>query len=656
MKVKFCPNLLIIIFLSLFMMACQEEETDTITADNQETIAANSDLAQLMKSATANDGSIDDFLDESSCFSVSLPVTITIGNTVITINSEEDLHELETFVESFNEDDYDIEFTFPISIVFGDFSEIVIENEEALAIFVEDCIDSNEEEDIIECIDFQYPISFSVFDTSFQIIDTVTIEDDEGLYVFLNSLEDDNEALVVSLDYPVTLVYADGNTIEVNSNEELVNAIDAAEEDCNDSEDACNAEDVQQALVECVWELDYDNTELQFVFNENGAVMINEGIATSAVGGNWILTTTDDGLILTFSELTGYQDDFGGGWLVVECDDDRIKLVRGDEVLVFEQNCNYQEAQCDWSQMQVANYLIECLHKPTLNGHTPIQTTFNFKEDNTLSILYEGDLLFSGTWDIATIDNQITVFITVPGLEAYSQQWHIGSCEEEGLLVLISGQDELIFERDCGVNNPFQCFQDIDGDYEICDNDGDGIAVIDLTQYYSNCTGNSNVIVSYHVTQADAETAVGPIASPQVFTNYANPQTIYVRVEANNGTYEVFNFDVIVENCTSGCDDEDIMFNLMECEWNIVNYNGSDNLLVYDLDFETEEVLMITNTSSNEPFTALWDVSGSTIVFSNVAAPNIQAINGLWEVVECGVDRLELHRDNDIMILERDCN
>jgi gliding motility-associated-like protein len=65
---------------------------------------------------------------------------------------------------------------------------------------------------------------------------------------------------------------------------------------------------------------------------------------------------------------------------------------------------------------------------------------------------------------------------------------------------------------------------------EQCD-DGipDGSAEIDLTQKDDEITlGNSNLIVSYHYTQADADTGNNPIFSPYVNTN--SNETIYVRV------------------------------------------------------------------------------------------------------------------------------
>ena len=54
---------------------------------------------------------------------------------------------------------------------------------------------------------------------------------------------------------------------------------------------------------------------------------------------------------------------------------------------------------------------------------------------------------------------------------------------------------------------------------------------------------------------ADAQTFVNQIATPQSFTNYTSPQTVYVRVEnANTTCLDITSFDIAVVGCE---DDED---------------------------------------------------------------------------------------------------
>src|SRR5699024_7832353 len=43
-------------------------------------------------------------------------------------------------------------------------------------------------------------------------------------------------------------------------------------------------------------------------------------------------------------------------------------------------------------------------------------------------------------------------------------------------------------------------------------------------------------VITYYTTQADAQSGSNAIADPENYTNTSNPQTIWVRIEANNLT------------------------------------------------------------------------------------------------------------------------
>jgi gliding motility-associated-like protein len=85
---------------------------------------------------------------------------------------------------------------------------------------------------------------------------------------------------------------------------------------------------------------------------------------------------------------------------------------------------------------------------------------------------------------------------------------------------------------------------------EVCDdNVPDGFTEIDLTLKNTEITGNTPTsIVSYYLTQADADLGDITTALPIPYTNIANPQTVYVRVEnVNTGCYDTTTLQLIVE-------------------------------------------------------------------------------------------------------------
>lgn len=409
------PLLVLMLFFS-----CQNEESEIVNQQD-DLISGNSTIANLISNTVLNDGSIDNIIDYANCLEVVLPVTITTNGVTVTIESITDYNVLETLLEAFTTDDDIIGITFPITVVLNDYSQIVINNQDELEGQIENCNGENEADDDIECIDFQYPIAFSIYNTDFQVTEVTIIEDDQALYLFLESLQG---PILASLNFPVTMVLANGDTIEVNNNQELENAI-------NDADGNCDEDD------------DYD-----------------------------------------------YTDDN------------------------------------DCTQIDVSDYLLSCGQIPSLNGYTPSFTTFSFQDNTIISTLFEGDLFYDGSWDIATIEGYLYVFIDFNGLEAYNGQWKVVECASSEL-ILEQGDDTLVLLNNCNTANLFDCFEDIT--VTICDNDDtlDLFTAFDIDTIYQDCAQN-DLVVYYYNTNADAEASINALVSP--YTNMANPDVLYVEL------------------------------------------------------------------------------------------------------------------------------
>ncbi|WP_369999658.1 hypothetical protein [Winogradskyella sp.] len=768
MKLKINQLFLLAFFTLLTFSACQNEETEVNSPSEQEMIDPNSPLATFMTNVTANYGAYDDILDDASCFSVELPVTIMVSDITITIETEADLDQLEDIFEELEGDDDFLDFVFPITIIFNDYTEIVIENEDQLENFITEC---NDDDDVIECVDFVYPISFSVFNSEFNIVDTIIIENDEALYEFLDDLGEDDNALIVSLNYPVTLQYANGDTLEVNSNQELSDAIEAAEEDCDDDDEcAINLQELENLLLECSLEAEFfdENGNLtdtfQLYFNASGSVSVTgdpavvetgqwevveadlgyklviEGLETFGLAnGLWLLTDcdnndeleftqeTDNGIItmklelecddtdcqaqevalnlqecewwigtdllspnyngpLNFQEggivtigsnsgneitgtwqillgntgvflildLPGDYEVISLDWRIVECEDDRLELVFDESELVLEQGC-ITEPDCN--QSDVSEYLMSCNIVPTVNDYTSPMTYFQFSEDNSLFTMYQGDLPHTGTWDISTDDNGVFIIINFPPFidQYYNGQWYLQECNDDAL-VFSQGDDILILACDENVNGNFDCFED--REVVVCDDDNDSTEPFDLYAIY-DCP-DDNVVWTFHQSLTNAQASVNALVSP--YNNYSNPETIYVRVElaGDPSIYEIFEVELIVESCNNNdCGEQDVDAFLTSCIWNAVNYNGSDNLMEWNFSFNSSNQIVVIYTDT-DTIDATWTTSqsndGVIVSFANVTGPNIQVITGDWLVVECEEDRLELHRGDDILVLERTCD
>ncbi|WP_431159349.1 hypothetical protein [Winogradskyella poriferorum] len=561
MKTKFNQLILLAFFALLSFTACQNEETQISEPSEQETIAPASALAGLMSNTTANFGAYDDVLDGASCFSVELPVTVIVSDITIVIETLEDLEELEDLFEEFDGNEDILDFIFPITIIFNDYTEVVIENEEQLENFITDC-DDEVDDDVIECIDFVYPISFSNFNADFDIIDTISIGSDEELYNFLEELEEDDNALIVSLNYPVTLEYANGETIEVNSNNELAEAIEAAEDDCDDDDEEyeCNEDNIAELLVECPWDIDdefndFDN--YQIIFNEDGSLEITEGDATSAIGGNWELNDTDDGLKLTLSNLTAFEEDLGGIWIITECDDDYLEIQRGDFVLELDQDCDNSEVDC--SVAEISTDIVECawLLETNLIDTTLAVYVYFTPNGEVLSANADGTETVIGTWDLTLSGGYIYLALEFEGeYEVLNGQWKVAECED-GELYLINEDNYIYLDQDC-----------------------------EDDEYY--------------------------------------------------------------------CQEEEVEINLKECVWNVVDYNGSGELIDFDFDF-TVNYDVFVSLNGNVVQEGNWSVESNPAGLTLNIDIQFENLAGTWQIIECDDERLKLVREDDYVILERDC-
>ena len=122
------------------------------------------------------------------------------------------------------------------------------------------------------------------------------------------------------------------------------------------------------------------------------------------------------------------------------------------------------------------------------------------------------------------------------------------------------------------------------------------------------------------------------------------------------------NVEIVLErDCSTNandCTENEVLAHLVECTWNVVNYNGSDDLIIFDFEFNNDGTVLISG--DGQTITAMWSMSttgdGVWIEFSEVSAGNIQAISGNWLVVECGDGVLQWENNsNAFIVFEQTC-
>ena len=651
------------LFISVLFTSCQNEVSDIIETNTEETFVAESALAQSMLRTTTFDGSYDNIIDSANCISVNLPVTVIVNGITITIEAIEDYEVIEDIFDEFENDDDNIEIVFPITIILSDYDEIVINNYDELYAFVEDCLGENEDDDDIECIDFQYPISVSIFNSNFDFIETVQINNDEELYEFIEELEG---GVFASLNFPVNMILADGSIIEVNNNDELQAAIEAAEDTCDedddndwddDDEEDCSEEFVEMSLKECIWNIvsfNGDNNlvsyDLDFNPNYGFTVSLNGNVIHD---GSWSVSQDNDDLFIEFE--TSWED-LNGNWEVVDCDDDRFKFVQetgsASTYIVIEREC---EDDLECSAQEISQNLKECIwYSGSDLTATNLNGPYMFIEDGTVKVTGPNGNLLVGTWEIVLTDEGTFLVLNIP--EAYdvlSLQWEIVECDDDRL-EMINGDHALVLEQNC--SDPFECYSDTE--MEICDDDTiDGFAQFDLNMVYPNCV-EDNIEYAFYASIADAESHSNALETN--YTNTSNPQTIYARVQlAGTNVIEIFEVELYVENCnTSGCSEEQVDAYLMECHWVASAYNGDNQLVDYDIYFKPNQDLLVQGNGVS--YSGVWSTAGNPangvfVTITQLADP-VGDLNNQWFVAECTEAQFILTTNEVEMVLERDCS
>jgi hypothetical protein len=423
--------------IALSFTACQDEIEEINIGEEPQTITANSTTADLIQRTSSNDGSCDNIVDGTSCYQINFPYTVEVNGLTLTIESEDDIEQIEDIFDSVEDDENLLDIIFPITVTAGDFSEITINGLEDLRELAAECKEGGDDDDI-ECIDFVYPMTMFTFNVNLEQTNTVEVSSDRELRLFFKDLDEDS---LVSFDFPVTLKLHDETTIVVESNQELAIAIENAKDDCDeDDDDDYNDDDFdedefKEELVECVWFVtdfirnDVDQTP-QYVnyilnFKEDGTVVTGFRGATT-VEGTWGSTMDDDGAKLTIDFES--NTDFNLEWTVYDLGDDQIKLYNdAGNRIIMKQFC--EEDLLEITVEDLRETLRDCswvIKRVKNNGdhiNRLLGGEFEFQAEGVITLTNNATVT-EGTWGITTnAEGRFVVAITMGDEGAVSFEW-----------------------------------------------------------------------------------------------------------------------------------------------------------------------------------------------------------------------------------------
>ncbi len=352
-------TLLVFMFSSLLLnTSCRTEEIEFEQAPPEDTLSANSSAANLMQRTAMNDGSSSNIVDNANCFNIQFPFTVIVNGVQITVESDDDYDSIEDIFDAFDDDDDELEIAFPIVIILNDYTEITINNYTELYTYASTCSGENENDDDIECIDFQYPITVSIFNVNNELLQTITINNDNTLYHFIDDLDDDD---LVSINFPITLIIHDGTTLVVNNLAALENAIYQYDDTCDEDDDYdyndddcnnCTVSQLRDILINCPdWivddlernDQDYDDVYEGFLFNffDNGTIAVSW--SSTVVYGTWSTSGSGNNIMVDINIPALPYCNLNWRLHEIEQDSGETKVdlrVGNDNRLRYESDCN----------------------------------------------------------------------------------------------------------------------------------------------------------------------------------------------------------------------------------------------------------------------------------------------------------------------------
>lgn len=343
-KIRYYSTLCLFVLFTILLFissGCQDESEEITPPPSEKAITPNSKLADYISRIALNDGSFDNIIDKASCTQLVLPVTVIVNGQEVQINSADDFKIIEGILDESENDNDTLNIVLPVTVTRPDHTQVVISSYEGFRDIADECLEGGHDEDI-ECIDFQYPLTLSIYDSNLQLFNTAVIETDQALFKVFENLD---EGLFASFKFPVTLIVYGGAEIVINNHDELEDAIedniDGCDEDDDNDHNDDDADDTEliSVLSGADWRITYcfgrtDETDLFSAFvialHENGTIVASDG--ASSVDGEWD-TNGDDGTLvldLQFREEPPF-DRLPEIWAVVEFNNSLIKLKNIDK-------------------------------------------------------------------------------------------------------------------------------------------------------------------------------------------------------------------------------------------------------------------------------------------------------------------------------------
>ncbi len=198
----------------MLLVGCQKENFEIVEEEQETSFVLDAESKEMIQSVTSHDGRFDDVVDKSSCFSINFPYEVIQEGKAIPIEGIEDLESLNPYLPVIPK--------FPIEISFATYETLSVPSESEFNSLVVSCANGQLYDDRIVCVDFEYPISVSIYETQSQSFETLIFNHDKDVFMGVKEIPLD---ALVNLQFPITLHYYDGTYRVIQDIEDLKQSI-----------------------------------------------------------------------------------------------------------------------------------------------------------------------------------------------------------------------------------------------------------------------------------------------------------------------------------------------------------------------------------------------------------------------------------------------
>lgn len=199
--------------LLVLLASCQKEEFEILQDDDLE-VTQDGQLLRLVQTVATHDGSFDDVVDDSSCFSIDFPYVCNFNGKPYPVNSAADLSPFSMYDDLVPE--------FPVNVTLANYLQLEVPNIDAFENLITQCQNGDLFNDRITCIDLEYPVSLALFDADNGDFETVVFNHDKDTFTGIGAIE---EGWVARLNYPLSVTLESGALITITSSEQLKSEI-----------------------------------------------------------------------------------------------------------------------------------------------------------------------------------------------------------------------------------------------------------------------------------------------------------------------------------------------------------------------------------------------------------------------------------------------